>query len=713
MTAKTENLRPAASAPMTTADRPELAACSAVLSQRAVTLVEGSTFCVSENNGDLDPARSAGLFFRDTRILSRWQLHVDGATVEALSVMPADPFECVFIGRVAARAGNQDTTLIVERHRLVGQGMREDLTLRNYGREAAGVDITLLVEADFADLFQVKDMRITSLRPTTLSPRGSSLVIEQQSANPHGVRVGSTDGRADAGSITFRAVVPPQGTWQTSIEVLPRVEGVEIAPSFPLGTEIESTIPAQRMRGWRTSTTRVNAENDALVNALSWSRRDLGALRIADPDHPDDSVVAAGAPWFMALFGRDSILTSWMMMPFAPDLALGTLRTLARLQGTEVDPLSEEQPGRILHEVRLGDPSLALGGENVYYGSIDSTPLFVGLVGHALRWGAPLAELEKLMPGVDAALDWIEQYGDRDGDGFVEYQRTTDRGLLNQGWKDSHDSMTFADGRLASSPIALAEVQGYVYQAYLAKAQLEQAFGRDDSIWQAKALNLKKRFHDAFWMPRRDFYAMALDGDKEQLDVVSSNIGHCLWSGIVADEVASLVADKLLSPAMFTGFGIRTLSSESAAFNPVSYHNGSVWPHDSAIVASGLASYGFNAHAATVAAALIDTAEAFGGRLPELFCGFDRKDKPIPVGYPTSCSPQAWASAAPYELLRLSLGIDVDAISGRVSATPAPTWLGPTEVSGLVVGSERVSIRATEATVEATELPAGLRFEQG
>jgi glycogen debranching enzyme len=414
----------------------------------------------------------------------------------------------------------------------------------------------------------------------------------------------------------------------------------------------------------------------------------------------------------MALFGRDSLLTSAMMLPFFPELAVGTLRTLARLQGRRENLLSEEQPGKILHEVRLGaDLSLALGGESVYYGSVDSTPLFVLLVGEALRWGMPLPVVRELLPAVDRSLAWIERYGDRDGDGFVEYQRSTDRGLVNQGWKDSFDAIAFADGRAARPPIALAEVQGYCHAAYLARADIATALGRpaEADSWRRRAAALKERFHEAFWLPERGCYAMALDADKRPVDPVSSNMGHCLWSGIVAEEVAGRVVEHLVSPAMFTGFGIRTLSSEAASYNPVSYHNGSVWPHDTALVAAGMARYGFREEAERVLSGLLDAAAAFGGRLPELFCGFGRDEVPVPVPYPTSCSPQAWAAGVPFEVLRTGLGLEADLPAGRFEAGPAMPLLGGVRIRGLRLGGRPVSLGAEGVEVSVEGLPDGVR----
>ncbi len=677
--------------------------------QPTVTLVEGSSFCVSDHAGEIEPHRADGLFVRDTRVVSRWQLRIDGAPVEPLTVIPAEPFECVFVGRAATRPGHPEPTIVVERSRFVGQGMREDLTLRNFGSEAAGVDVSLAVDADFADLFHVKEHRSAHPHPVGHRHVGSDLVYWiEGSTESRGVRVSAPGAHAVSHALEFRVVVPPQSSWSTTIEVLPSLGGHELEAAFPADRPVESAAPAERMRGWHDATPTAEVENTVLANALAVSERDLGALRIKDPEHPEDDVVAAGAPWFMALFGRDSLITSWMMLPFAPRLAVGTLRTLARLQGTRSDPRTDEQPGRILHEVRLGaDLSLALGGESVYYGSIDSTPLFVMLAGRALRWGVPAEELAELRPAIERALAWIEEHGDRDGDGFVEYERGTDRGLANQGWKDSLDSIAFRDGTWARTPIALAEVQGYCHAAYLAGADLAEAWGEPgDAIrWRERAAELKRRFHEAFWMPDEGFYALALDRDKRQVDVVSSNIGHCLWTGIVDESVADRVVDRLLAPDMFSGFGIRTLSTTSRAFNPASYHNGSVWPHDSVLGAAGMARYGRRDAAMRVVGGLLDALEAFGGRLPELFCGFDRADKPVPVPYPTSCSPQAWAAATPFEMLRIALGLAADLPRGVVTARPTPPLIGGVHLAGLPLGLHRLTIEADPDRVDVAGLP--------
>ncbi|WP_457100885.1 amylo-alpha-1,6-glucosidase [Microbacterium sp. P5_E9] len=680
-----------------------------LLVQSSVTLVEGSTFCVSSHDGDIDPLRPDGLFVQDTRVVSRWQLRLDGMPIEPLGVVAAEPYESVFVGRAAPRAGHAEGTVIVERHRMVGQGMREDIRLRNYGSEPAGVDLTLTADADFADLFLVKEHRLAHVPPVGHRHVGGDLVywLDRPGAQ-RGIRISAPGALSSPNTLTFRVVVPARDEWRTTIEAVPSAQGIDLEFLYPADRPFAETAPAQRMRDWRDEVPDTVTSNRVLAEALRTSERDLGALRIQDPEHPEDDVVAAGAPWFMALFGRDSLLTGWMMLPFAPRLTLGTLRTLARLQGTRLDPRSEEQPGRILHEVRLGaDLSLVLGGTNVYYGSIDSTPLFVMLVGRALRWGIPAEDLAEFRPAVELALEWIIRYGDRDGDGFVEYLRSSDRGLLNQGWKDSSDGVTFHRGTTARPPIALAEVQGYSYAAMRGGADLLRAWGDEVAAraWDDRAEALRTRFDEAFWMPAENTYALALDADKRQVDSVTSNIGHCLWSGIVPPHRADAVIDRLVAPDMFTGFGIRTLSAQSGAYNPVSYHNGSVWPHDTVLAAAGMAAYGRRDPAATVIEGLLDALEAHGGRLPELFCGFSRDEKPVPVSYPASCSPQAWAAATPFELVRIAVGLELDLPRGVARVEPTPAIIGSVRIERLPAGPARLDITADSDHAELTGLP--------
>jgi glycogen debranching enzyme len=415
----------------------------------------------------------------------------------------------------------------------------------------------------------------------------------------------------------------------------------------------------------------------------------------------------------MTLFGRDSLLTSWMALLIDPQLAQGTLHVLADLQGEKIDPVSEEEPGRILHELRHGAGFGApIKGDSPYYGTADATPLFVMLVGELYRWGFA-DEIRALLPNVNRALNWITEYGDRDADGFVEYRRATDKGLFNQGWKDSWDAVSFHGGRLAEPPIALCEVQAYVYGALEARACIARAEGDTGGgeYFAARAAQFKEAFNETFWLPDRGYVAFALDRDKRPVDAMTSNMGHCLWTGILDQDKAEQVADHLVSEDMFTGWGIRTLSRSAGRYNPVSYHNGSVWPHDTAIVVAGLARYGFTDHVQRIATGLIDAAEAFDGRLPELFCGFDRSEFLQPVPYPSSCSPQAWAAAAPLLLVRSLIGFSPDITTGNLRVTPSiPQHLGELRVDGLQVAGTRVDIAAKDSKAQVRGFPSTARL---
>jgi glycogen debranching enzyme len=672
----------------------------------AVTLVEGSSFCICAPGGDVTGVGPDGVFFRDTRILSRWDLRVDGELPDPLAAMTSQqPYRATFLGRLLRRSGRTDTNLLVERERRVGNGLREDITIRNPGGESTACTVTLSVDADFADLFEVKEGRVQARGERRAQARGEQLVLEQRWRGSHRGAVVEAPGATilaagsigySAGTISYSVVVPARGQWSTSLLVRPVVDGEDVEPSFPLDRPFAESVPAVRLQRWKEVTPMATIGHDGLQRVLRRSQQDLGALRIFDPDDPSMAAVAAGAPWFMALFGRDSLLTAYMALPLDRSLALGTLRTLARHQGRTTDPLTEEEPGRILHEVRLGvDSGLSLGGGSTYYGTVDATPLFVILLGELARWGADPEDVRELLPHADRALEWVEGYGDRDGDGFVEYQRATDRGLENQGWKDSWDAITFADGHLAEPPIALCEVQGYVYSAYLNRAQLARDIGDDVRAehWTGRAVDLKAAFNDRFWLPKQGWYALALDRDKNPVDSCASNMGHCLWSGIVDADKASVVAERLMSPPMFTGWGVRTLSSAMRAYDPVSYHNGSVWPHDNAFVVAGLMRYGFVEEAQRVAEALFEAAQLFGGRLPELFCGFDRSEYAEPVPYPTSCSPQAWAAATPIHLMRTLLRFDPLMPQGRLWVAPAlPSAFTPLRIDGVSVGAGRLSL---------------------
>ena len=673
-----------------------------------VTLVEGSSFCISTPTGDIEPGTAQGLFYRDTRFVSCWQLRINDAAPQVLAMEPHNPFAATFVTRARPRAGRADSTLLVVRHRYVGNGMREDLVLRNVALEPAACVIALAVDADFAHVFEVKEDRV--------APRGTRSVEAGEGGlrftyhwldQTRGLQVNlDCPAVAVGGLLTSQVVVPARGEWRACIQVVPVMEDGAAEPRYRCGQPAAASMPARRLEHWRSTTPLVASSHDGLRAALAASEEDLGALRIFDPEYPDRAVVAAGAPWFMTLFGRDSLITSWMTLPVDPSLAVGTLQTLARYQGERVDALSEEEPGRILHEMRWGMGTS--GREHTYYGTADATPLFVMLLGELRRWGLADGIVDELLPHADRALDWVEHYGDRDGDGFVEYIRATDQGLANQGWRDSWDGVPFASGRLAEPPIALCEVQGYVYAAYVARAHFAREVGDHDTArhFDEKAAALKAAFNERFWLRDHGWFALALDRDKTPVDSLTSNIGHCLWTGIVDQDKARQLAGHLVSPEMFTGWGVRTLSSAMGAFNPMSYHNGSVWPHDSAVVAAGLMRYGFVEEAQRIAMGLLEAAAAFGGRLPELFCGFDRSEFPLPVGYPTSCSPQAWAAATPFSLLRTLLRMEPWVPRGKLWLAPElPAELGDLRVDNIPLRGARLSVTVTGHEVKVEGLP--------
>jgi len=674
-----------------------------------VTLIEGSTFCISEPGGDIVPDRSQGLFVRDTRMISRWELTIDEKEPQPLSAEQPEPYAAAFLGRMPPRAGTADSTLLVIRRRYVGDGMREDITLRNTSARAKRFRVVLTAEADFADLFEVKG-RAKSHAVTSTAMEDSGLIITSgRREHRQELRIiGDNSPEVTDDSLAWRLTVDGHSERTVTIEAVPVNDGVAMKLRHPRGHAVERTRPAKRMRKWRQRGPQVRTPDRNLAGVLSRSVEDLGALRIFDPEHPRWPAVAAGAPWYMALFGRDSLLTAWMLLPWDPGLTLGTLRTLAAWQGTETNPASEEEPGKILHEVRFGPAaSFALSGHSAYFGSVDATPLFVMLLAELQIWGGKENAIASLLPHADRALEWIENYGDADGDGFVEYRRKTNRGLVNQGWKDSWDGINFADGTIAEPPIALAEVQAYVYAAYRARAQLAGGVGdtRAASIWRKKAKQLKRDFNETFWLPDQGWYAVGLDADKRPIDSLTSNIGHCLWTGIVDKDKAPAVVRHLMSPEMFSGWGIRTLATSMGAYNPMSYHNGSVWPHDNAICAAGLMRYGYVAQAQLVTEAIIDASAAFGYRLPELFCGFSREEFGSPVPYPTSCSPQAWAAAAPLLLLHSLLRFTPEVSSGHLWCSPeVPERYLPLRVSGLRVAKSRLSVEISDGRWQITGL---------
>lgn len=690
----------------------------------AVTLVEGSTFCLSGRDGDVAPGGVQGLYLRDSRTLSRWELRLDSYQLEPLSVQTCEVFTARFVLRRPPMPGLADSTLLLVRERLVGDGLRETITLENLRLDGLRATLTLYVDADFADLFAVKEGRASSSGAAAMAVehdetgRHDQLVLAARDDGNRRMRVsGSGDPLVTPGALSWRVDIPPRGKWIVEVVAEPEVAGQRITPPFRRGEQIESTAPARKLHAWRAASAAISAEDPALAHVLRRTETDLGALQIHEGPGKRP-FVAAGAPWFMTLFGRDSLLTAWMVLPLDADLAVGTLQTLASLQGRKIDAATEEEPGRILHELRTGPDRDRILGGGCYYGSVDATPLFVMLLDECWRWGVDESVVRDLLPAADDAMTWLFEYGDRDGDGFVEYQRSSSRGLENQGWKDSFDAVNHIDGRLAEAPIALCEVQAYVYAAMRARADLAETLEGDAAAaasWRKRADRFRQRFHEKFWLPARGWYAMALDGRKRPVESLSSNVAHCLWTGIATDECAAALIDRLGTDEMDSGYGLRTLSAAMGGYNPMSYHNGSVWPHDTAIAVSGLLRYGHLPGAVPLAhrlaGGLLDAATAFDGRLPELFCGFPRRQFSAPVPYPTSCSPQAWASAAPLLLVRAALGLAPHVPRRILGLRPRlPESWGAVTLTDLRLGQAIVRLEARGDHAWAHGLPDGWTY---
>ncbi|MGH9085189.1 MAG: amylo-alpha-1,6-glucosidase [Acidimicrobiales bacterium] len=671
-----------------------------------VTLVEGQTFSLSGRTGDMSSDFPHGLFVLDTRVLSRWELRVGGERLEPLTVDIGDPFSGTFVGRAHPAPGQADADVVVFRHRDIGWGMRERIRVTNHGLAATSMTVELRCEADLADLFAVKENRVPPLAALQRerTARGVRFTAGEETAAKSAEVRFDPEPADDAEGLTWRITLPPRATWALCAEVTISVSGQLIEPRFTCTAIDRVSVPAQRLASWRATLPEVTTDHVGLADTLRRTGEDLGALRIFDPEHPDVPILAAGAPWFMTVFGRDSLLTAWMTLLADPSLAQGVLETLARFQGDDVVATTEEEPGKILHEMRFDAArGLALRAGDRYYGSIDATPLFVMLLGELRRWDLADDAVTNLLPHADRALEWIEDFGDRDGDGYVEYQRLSERGLANQGWKDSWDAIRHADGTLATTPIALCEVQGYVYAAYVARAHFAAEAGDTPTLerYRRKAHDLRRQFNEDFWLEEHGWYALGLDADKRPIDALASNVGHCLWTGIVDVDRAGAVAQRLVSRDLFSDWGIRTLATSMAAYNPVSYHNGSVWPHDNAICAAGLARYGFVEEAHQVIGAQLAVAAHQHGRLPELFAGFDREDLATPAAYPTSCSPQAWASAAPLLWLRTLLRLDPWAPLGRVSVAPElPPWIRRLRVEGIAIAGQRLTVDVDAGQVE-------------
>jgi glycogen debranching enzyme len=635
---------------------------------RTVDVLEGNTFVVSDERGDIEgsPVEVHGLFDRDTRYLSRWVLTVGGQRLTTLSVDRTRYYTAQFFLAPGVASTYVNATLAVIRRRTVLDGFHEVITLVNHDTKQVDLEVVLEAAADFADLFEVKDATVDA-KPGRSYRRAepNQLVLGYERDTYRRETWIRADGDVvyDEQGLRFAVSLAPQQSWTCQVDVMPVRHGE--APQFPPPSTWED--PEQRLglRLLRESFPVLKSSWRPLERIYEQSLQDLAALRFDLPTSPGHYMPAAGLPWFMAAFGRDSLITSFQALPFVPGLAETALVTLAQMQATGVDHFRDAEPGKILHELRFGElTAFEERPHSPYYGAADATQLWLVLLDEYERWTGRDDIVHALEGPARAALRWIDEFGDRDGDGYVEYQtHNPETGLPNQCWRDSTESIQSADGTMATLPRATCELQGYVYDAKRRAARLARVVWDDHALadrLEEEAAALKDRFNRDFWLADRGYYALALDGDKKPVDSLTSNLGHLLWSGIVADDRVDRVVELLLGDRLYSGWGIRTFATGQAGYNPIGYHLGTVWPHDTAFAVLALAQHGYRAQAADVAMGLLEAADLLGNRLPEAFAGFDRGETSFPAEYPTACSPQAWASGAPLMLIRAVLGLEPD-----------------------------------------------------
>jgi glycogen debranching enzyme len=672
--------------------------------------VYGPTLLLCAPTGDVEKYSTGGLYHHDTRYLSEWRLLMQGKPLTLLSSQPLDANCQLFHLTNQEAQGLPAEAITVRRQRTLGSGMGEQITVVSYHQEPVTLRVELVVDADFSSVAEVRRGYAASVGSWRTERSGAAvrwifdherLVAISEVSSSESARITVADrppsrpwlpgaGPTYPAQFCYDIELAPRQEWQTELQVAFRRERERLTtmaerlarePALPEAGPVEPAVRAD----W------------AVVEAVcAQSLGDLAALRFEAVinDH-QVSVPAAGIPWYLAIIGRDALWTAYQALPFAPELAAGALTALAELQATDRDPATDAEPGKILHEIRFG--KLTSIGDlpfGPYYGTVDATMLFLIVLAEHWQVTGDTTLCHQLRANALAALGWMDTYADPDSDGFIEYQRGTPTGTANQGWKDSGDSMRFADGRLAEGPIAVCEAQGYAYAARLRMAEVAEEIWEDVPLarrLREDASRLYDQFNERFWIDRRGgYYALALDGDKALVDSVTSNMGHLLWSGIVPRERAEAVAARLASPDVFSGWGVRTMSSEDRGFNPVSYHKGSIWPHDNAITAAGLARYGFRAQAADIAVAIFEAAERFDDyRLPEVYTGYSRSESSFPVWYPEATCPQGWAAAAPLLLVCTLVGLEFSRGQARADPSLPPKMRGLT-VSGPAAGGWHV-----------------------
>ncbi len=666
----------------------------------SLTVLDGSSFFISDAAGDVDPVTAngpdvLGLFHSDVRHLAGWELLINGQRMRVLTSRPNDYYSARVFGALATGTG--DPSIAVRRERIVADGVHEDLWLTNNSSEPTTVRLELRFGADFSDLLAVKRGEPMRGRTSVVVDGSRRVTLRYQNRGYERATMIVFDEPGDLREdrMCWNLTIGARQQWTTCIDIGVIVDGTEVTMRTGHGgmglvhPNMEMTLDE-----WIDSAPVLHAEVESLHRTYQQSLLNLAALRFRP--HPEGlSLPAAGLPWFMALFGRDSLITAYQALPFHPSLAESALRTLAELQSTGYDDFRDAEPGKIPHELRSGESTrLGEAPYTPYYGSHDSTPLFLILLDEYERWTGNTALVRELEQVARNALGWIEGPGDLDGDGYLEYRSRSAAGLRSHCWKDSWNSVMFADGRVADLPIATCEIQGYAYDARLRTARIAREVWADGHLadrLERDAAALRERFNRDFWIEERGHYALALDGAKDRVDALTSNTGHLLWSGILDHDRAELVVRRLMADDMWSGWGIRTMSTKDMGYNPIEYHNGTVWPHDNSMIAEGMRRYGFRDEAATVLHSLLEAGRDFEFLMPEVFAGHSRAETGTPVEYPTACRPQAWAAGAPLLALRTVLGMDVR--DGEFVTDPyIPAPMGPIQLDGVPVRGRRRSV---------------------
>ncbi len=675
-----------------------------------LTLIDGKTFLSTTVAGDIVPAGApdVGFFHDDTRFLSYLELRISGNSGIVLSSNTEKTFASqieLTTQQIKIRDSLDiaENTIHIRRQQLLNAEVLFDrLTLVSFNQNELDLSVELLFDADFVDVFQVRGagrgvhgqyyQPIRSGNSLRFVYRGLDGLLRQTQIDMSPIPSELDEKRAQ-----WNVKLPPLTQCEIEVTITPLIgenHGARAVCAFGpcLGER------RRRFAEWETSSTRFSSNNSILDAALNTAVGDFHSLQISEGDR---RVVGAGVPWFAALFGRDSIIAAYQGLALNPQLAIDTLYVLAQFQGKELNDWQDEEPGKILHEYRQGEMTRC--GElpfGPYYGSLDATPLFLILLSETYNWTADERLVQELLPAAYAALDWIENYGDLDHDGFVEYSRRSPKGLANQSWKDSWDAYMRSDRSIPPSPIAPIEIQGYVYDAKYRMASLLRNFGNPERAEKLRreARELARRIDEAYWMPEHQFFAMALDGDKRQIACISSNPGHLLFSRCLGSARVGSVVTRLMQADMSSGWGWRTLSEAEPTFNPLSYHRGSVWPHDNSLIAHGMALNEYRQPAAQILTSLFQAALNFRNfRLPELFCGVQRREHDEPVHYPVSCSPQAWASGSWFLMLASLLGIRPSAPRNELNIVnpELPEWLDHLRIQNLSVGNSRVELEFT------------------